>query len=377
MNGGAGWTTGALAQRLGAVLVGRADLLLRRIEPLDRAGADAVTFIRSAKFAGQWAKSAAAAAIVTRGVEPAGHDPARRALLVVEDADEAVSTVLEALTPAHAAPSGVHPRATVDPTAALGAGVAVGPGACVGAGARVGEGTILHANVVLGAGVVVGSGCDLRAGVVIEDRCVVGDRVTIHPSAVIGADGFGYRPAPGGRGLVKIPHAGNVEIGDDVEIGAGTTIDRGKFGATTIGAGTKIDNLVQIGHNCRIGRCCVICGAAAMAGSVTVGDGAMIGGGAGIADGVTIGAGTRLGAQSGVMKDIPPDETYAGVPAMPIRETLRVFAALRHLPELVRRMSHDDHDVAEVTVSQTLTRRESHEARGVGPGAARGEGKGG
>ncbi|MGP1308981.1 MAG: UDP-3-O-(3-hydroxymyristoyl)glucosamine N-acyltransferase [Phycisphaerales bacterium] len=332
-----GWTTGQLAELLGAELVGPGTLRIDRLDAIDHADARSVTFVRDAKRAAQWAASKATAAIVTRGVEV---EPGEgRALLVVDDADRATIAVLESLTPAtHTPQAGVHasasidPSATVDPSASVGAFVVVGPRTVVEAGA------VLHAGVTLGASVRVGEGCELRAGVVVEDRCTLGKRVRLHANVVVGADGFGYRPSADGKSLVKIPHAGNVEIHDDVEVGANTTIDRGKFGPTVVGAGAKVDNLVQIGHNCRIGRSVIICGAAALAGSVTVGDGAILGGGTGIADNLTIGAGARVGARSGVMDDIPAGETWAGYPARPIGDTMRIVAATSKLPELLRQV---------------------------------------
>ncbi len=336
---GRSWTTAQAAEALGADLRGPGDIRLSRLDTLDRADAGTLAFIRDDKHAQRWASSGAGAAIVSRGIEVPGHDPEARALLIVDDADRALIALLETVTPQHTAPAvGVHPAATVDPSATLAPGVRVGPGARVGPGSTVGEGTILHANVVLGAGVVVGGACDLRAGVVIEDRCRLGYGVTIHPNAVIGADGFGYRPDPAGAGLIKIPHAGHVEIGDGVEIGAGAMIDRGKFGATIIGAGAKIDNLVQIAHNCNIGRACIICGSCGIAGSVTVGDGAVLGGGVGVKDNITIGAGAQVGARSGVMDDIPPGEIWVGYPARPAKETMRIVAATARLPKLIRQL---------------------------------------
>jgi len=332
------WTTGEVADKLGAHLVGPDDLILRRVDTLDRADPQTLTFIRDARHAASWGQSLAAAAIVSDGLEPEGHDSAKRALLLVEDADRAMIGVLEALAPPHVGPEGVHASATIHATAKVAPDAKLGPGAVVGPRSTVGPRTMLHAGAVVGAHAKVGADCDIRAGVVIEDRCTVGDRVAIHPNAVIGADGFGYRPAPGGQGLLKIPHAGNVEIHDDVEIGAGVTIDRGKFGPTVIGQGAKIDNLVQIGHNCRIGRACVICGACGIAGSVTIGDGAVLGGGVGIKDNITIGAKAQIGARSGVMDDIPAGETWVGYPARPARETMKILAATQRLPETLRRL---------------------------------------
>jgi len=247
--------------------------------------------------------------------------------------------VLESLTPpTHMPRGGVHPTAVIAPSATVDPSAAVGPFVTVGPGTTVGARTALHAGVTLGAGVRVGEDCELRAGVVVEDRCSLGARVRLHANVVIGADGFGYRPSADGRSLVKIPHAGHVEVHDDVEVGANTTIDRGKFGPTIVGAGAKIDNLVQIGHNCRIGRSVIVCGAAALAGSVSVGDGAILGGGTGIADNLSIGAGARVGARSGVMDDIPAGETWAGYPARPIGDTMRIVAATSKLPELLRQV---------------------------------------
>jgi len=330
-------TTGDLADWLGAELLGPADLRLARVEAMDRADGSSLTFIRDAAYAERWGTSGAAAAVVTRGLRPAGHTPESRALLVVDDADRAMIRLLERVTPAHAAPApGVHRTAHVDPSAEIGEGARVGPGVAVGPGATVASGATLHAGVSIGAGVSVGAGSDLRAGVVIEDRCAVGEGVIIHPNAVIGADGFGYRPSDDGRSVVKIPHAGWVEIGDGVEIGACTTIDRGKFGATEVGAGTKIDNQVQIGHNCRIGRSCIICGAVGVAGSVTIGDGVTVGGGVRIRDNISIGPGSVIAGGSHVGQDVPAGETWLGTPARKAGGAKRDMIAGVGLSETIR-----------------------------------------
>lgn len=333
------WTAGDLAERLGAELNGPADLPLRRVDALDTADEHTLTFIRDGRHAGAWAASRAGAAIVTRGVEPAGHDPSHRALLIVDDADRAMIEVLQMLAPAPSRPAqGTHPTAVVDPSARVAADASIGPMVSIGPGAEVGPGVVLHPGVRLGAGVRLGPGCELRAGVVVEDRCTLGERVVIHANAVIGADGFGYRPSEDGRSLLKIPHAGAVEVHDDVEIGAGTTIDRGKFGSTVIGAGSKIDNLVQIGHNCRIGRGCIICGCCALAGSVTLGDGVVLAGGVGVRDNISIGSGARVGAMSGIGENVPAGEVWFGAPAQPRQLAMRMISASQKLPETLREL---------------------------------------
>lgn len=342
----AGWTTGELALRLGAELLGPSDLRITRLDTLERADASAMTFIRDARHAPGWTASRASAAIVSRGLGVAPGPG--RALLVVDDADHALIDVLDTLTPRAGAPEpGAHPSAVVDPAAEVHASARVGPGAVIGPRAVVGARALIHANVTIGADARVGADTELRPGVVIEDRCVVGARVRIHANAVIGADGFGYRPAPGGAGLLKVPHVGHVEIGDDVEIGANSNIDRGKFGPTVIGQGTKIDNLVQIGHNVRVGRWCIICGACGISGSVTIGDGAILAGGVGVADNVAIGAGARIGARSGVMHDIPDGEEWLGHPAAPHRLALRIIAAQRRLPDALARLKRRARDGGE------------------------------
>ncbi len=184
-------------------------------------------------------------------------------------------------------------------------------------------------------GVEVGAGSVLHANVVVRERCRIGRGVIIHQNTSIGADGFGYRPDPKGGGLLKVPHIGNVVIEDQVEIGANSCVDRGKFGSTVIGAGTKIDNLCQIGHNVRIGRSCVVAAQTGLSGSVVVGDGVLIGGRGGASDHVSIGAGARLGGNSVAFKDVPPGATWVGFPADDANAVKRQWASLRKLPGLV------------------------------------------
>lgn len=325
-------TTGSLAQLLGARLDGPADLPIRALDGIDSAGPESLTFIRSGRYAARWARSRAAAALISDGLDAPGHDPSARALLRVPDADRALIAVLELFAPQPRPPAPLlHAAASIDPQATVAGSAHVGPGCVVARGASVGDGAVLIANVTVGTDASVGRACTLHPGVAVMDRCTIGDGCTIHAGAVIGADGFGYRPAPDGRGLVKIPHIGAVRIGNGVEIGANTCIDRAKFGDTVVGDGTKIDNLVQIGHNCVIGRACVICGLCGLAGSVTLGDGVVLGGGVRIADNLTIGAGARIGGGSGVMHDIPEGQTWLGAPATPYREQVRLIAALKKL----------------------------------------------
>jgi UDP-3-O-[3-hydroxymyristoyl] glucosamine N-acyltransferase len=327
-------TTGSIAQLLGADLSGPADLEILRLDTLGRAGPGALSFIRSAGFASQWPASKASGALVSRGIE-VKPDPAR-ALLVVPDADLALNRVLELFAPRTAYAPGIHPTAVIDTSAKIGQGVHIGPHCVVGPRSVIGDGCVFIANVSNGADVAIGRGTTLHPAVVIGDRCVVGQGCQFFGGVVVGADGFGYRPSPDGRGVVKVPHIGNVEIGDGVEIGANSCVDRAKFGSTIIGSGTKIDNLCQIAHNCVIGRACLICGMTALAGSCTVGDGVIIGGHVGVSDNITIGARAMVGAKSGLMNDVPPGETWWGFPATPARDMARSMAATRTLPELAR-----------------------------------------
>lgn len=326
----AGPTTGWLAQKLGAQLVGPADLAIARLDTLERGTAGALTFIRNGRYASFWPNSRASAALVTKGIEVPGHDAATRALLFVSNADLALNTVLELMAPKPPpARVGVHPSAIVDPSATIAPTASIGPGCVVEAGASIGEGTVLIAQVYVGADARIGRGCTMHPGVRVLHRCAVGDGCVFHAGVVIGADGFGYRPDPSGRGLAKIPHIGNVEIEAGVEIGANSCVDRAKFGSTVVGAGTKLDNLVQIGHGCTIGRCCLICAQVGIAGSVTVGDGVMLGGQAGIADNLTVGKGAQLAARAGIMQDVPPGETWFGTPAYNGRQAFRDITILR------------------------------------------------
>lgn len=324
------FTSGSLAQRLGAELVGNPQLVVARLEVIERAGPDTLTFVRDKSFANHWASSKSPCALISRKVPTPEFDRASRALLIVDDADLALNAVLDMFaTPPEKIAPGIHPTSVIDPSATLGAGVHIGPACVIAARAKIGDGTILKAGVYIGEDVSIGRSCLMHAHVSILERCTVGDGCHFFPGVVIGADGFGFRPSPDGRGVVKIPHIGNVEIGAGVEIGANSCVDRAKFGSTILGAGCKLDNLVQIGHGCRIGRSCLFAAGVAMGGSCVIGDGVMVGGQVGFADGRTVGPGARIGAQSGVMDNVPAGESWLGTPAMLAVNTLRDWANAR------------------------------------------------
>lgn len=336
-------TADALASLVNGELEGDHDAVISGIEALQWAAEGDLTFVGDARHARLWAECAASVALADRSLDLGDWQRAGRAVVRVDDADQAMITVLETLErfaderrdrPA----IGVHPTAEIDPTATIGAEVAIGAGTIIGPRTTICDGASIEAGVRIHADCRIGRGVVIHASVVIRERTIVGDGSILHAGVVLGSDGFGYRPSPDGRGIRKIPHLGHVEIGREVEIGANACIDRGKFGATSIGDGSKIDNLCQIGHNCRIGRCVVISGLTGIAGSCTVGDGAMIGGGCGIADHLRIGAGARLAARSGLMHDVPDGETWAGFPAHDIRQAMKEFALIRRLPEWSKKL---------------------------------------
>jgi UDP-3-O-[3-hydroxymyristoyl] glucosamine N-acyltransferase len=334
-------TAAAIAAAVDGELRGPAELPVTGLELVDRAVEGHLTFIGEASWAERWGRSAATCVLVSRGIDLPALEPSDRrgtvAVILVEDADAAMLRLLERIDSAVPPPAaGIHSTAAIDPSAAVDPSATIGPLCSIAASCSLAAGVVLHAGVHLGEGVSIGAGSVLHSGVTVRARSEIGARCILHDGCVVGSDGFGYRP--GSAGLVKVPHIGFVRIEDEVEIGANTCIDRGKFGATLIGRGTKIDNLCQIAHNCRIGRHCALSGLVGLAGTVTIGDGTRIGGGTGVADHVTIGRGCTIAAQSGVMNDIPDGETWAGYPAQERTAAMREAVALRRLPELAKRL---------------------------------------
>ena len=319
----------------GDIVRGGLDLSLTGMAALDAAGPHDVSFLGNEKYHGQFLQTRAAAVIVSRGVTDG---PQGTALIAVDNPSLAFAVVVRHFAAAtrQFAP-GIHPRAFVDPSAVLDpAKVRVQAGAVVLAGAVVGDGSDIGPNSVVSEDAVIGKDCRIMANASIRERCVLGDRVILQPGAVIGSDGYGYEFHEGRH--VKIDQVGIVEIGDDVEIGANTTIDRARFGKTLIGAGSKIDNLVQIGHNCVIGKHCLIISQTGISGSSQLGDYVTAAGQVGIAGHVTIGSKAVLSGRTGVTASIPGDEVYAGKPALPIREEMKLQALVRRLPKLVARV---------------------------------------
>lgn len=319
----------------GDIVRGGLDLSLNGMAALDSAGPHDVSFLGNEKYHPQFLQTKAAAVIVPRGVTDG---PEGAALIAVDNPTLAFSVVVRHFAAiARDFTPGIHPRAFVDPTAALdSAKVLVHPGAVVMAGATVGDGSEIGPNSVLGADAVVGRDCQIMANATVRERCVLGDRVILQPGAVIGSDGYGYEFS-GGR-HVKIEQVGIVEIGDDVEIGANTTIDRARFGKTLIGKGTKIDNLVQIGHNAVIGEHCLVVALCGISGSTRLGDYVTMAGQAGTAGHLTIGDKATITGRAGVTTNLPGGVIYSGHPAKPFREEMKGRAQVRRLPKLIERV---------------------------------------
>ena len=315
---------------LAGELVGDTTQLIVGPEQLEKAETNNITFVSSRKYIPVWDKSKACAAIVDEKlkIEPGEN----RALIKVKNAELAMVKVLELFNPGHPQfDFDIHPAAVVHESATIGKGCKIGAGCYVGKDVVLGDGVILYPNVTILDETKIGNGTIVWSGAIIRERTEIGQGCIFHNNVSIGADGYGYTPREDGRGLVKIPQIGNVVIGHAVEVGANSCIDRGKFSSTIIGDGTKIDNLVQIAHNCVIGRSCIIVANCGLAGSVIVGDGAMIGGGVSIKEHTIIHPGASVGAGSGVMNDVPAGKTVLGYPAIDSREMIKQWLALRKL----------------------------------------------
>ena len=311
-------------------IIGSPDFVCESVASLERAGSDQLSFVKDQRY-GEQAKSSNAGALLV----PAGIEGLQCNQLVVADPYRSFGLLLVRIAEqARAQAEGVDPRAVVHETARVGEGAIVGAGAVVQAGARIGDRTVVYANAFIGQRSVIGSDTTVYPNVIIREDVTVGDRVVIHGGTVIGSDGYGFVQHEGRH--LKIPQVGGVEIGDDVEIGALTTIDRATLDQTVIGRGTKIGDLCHIAHNCRIGEDVLLLPTVAVSGSVTVGNRAVLAGRSGTADNVTIGEGAVLGGTAVAFKDVPPGAQMWGNPAREMALEMRIQAVMRRLPEMQR-----------------------------------------
>lgn len=332
-----------IARLVGGELAGDPDAVVSGVAGIREAGPGDVTFLSSPKYRAALANTRAAVIIAGRDV-PVNIE---RTVIRVDDPVAAFTTVVQHfMPPPLTVTPGVDPRAVIAPSATLGSGVTVQAHAVIEDGATVGDRCVIGAGCYIGHGTRIGANCRLEPRVTIREHVTIGQRVVIHAGAVIGSDGFGFEVVQGRH--ERLPHVGTVDIGDDVEIGANTVIDRARFGRTRIGRGTKIDSLVMIAHNCIIGEDCVICGLSGLAGSVILGNRVTLAGQVGVAGHLTIGDGSIIMAKSGVTKDVPPNTLMLGAPAVPHREFKRVNAALQRLPQLAEKVRELDRQLAQL-----------------------------
>jgi len=354
-------TVGAIAELLDGEVIGDPNAVVADGRPFEEAASGHLTFAESARHVHRLSACNAGCVIVSRKTDRsviAAGKPS--AYVLVDEPLTAFLTVLAEMRPPRPrAAASISSSASISASAVIGDGTNIGPGAVIGDEVHIGENCHIAAGVVIGAGCRLGNDVILHPYVVLYDDVDIADRVVIHASSVIGADGFGYR-LQNGRPR-RLPHLGTVRIEEDVEIGVCATVDRALIGATVIGAGTKIDNMVLIAHNCELGKNNLIVGQVGFAGSVTTGDNVVCAGQVGIADHVHLGTGSVIASQSGVHKDVREGQTFLGTPAMPVADQRRVYMAQRKLPEALRTLRALSAQVAEIRQQLGLT-EESAEA---------------
>lgn len=327
------FTAADIAKHLEGEVLGDPQTRLTRFAPVDRAQPGDLTFAETDEYFAQ-AEQSGVSAIITSGSTTSNSG---KTLIRVKNPRIAFARALALFFPETPLPPGIHPSASIAASATVDPAAYIGPNCVVGERVQLAAGVVLHAGNVIGDDCKLGSASVLFPNVTLYPRTEIGQRVRIHAGTVIGSDGFGY--VLDGGAHRKVPQVGNVIIGDDVEIGANVTIDRGALGATVIGKGTKIDNLVQIGHNVQIGESCIVISQVGVAGSTRLGNYVILAGQAGIAGHLKLGNKVTVAAQSGVMHDIPDGQTWLGSPAQPDKQTKRQMLGIQHLPELLRRVS--------------------------------------
>jgi UDP-3-O-[3-hydroxymyristoyl] glucosamine N-acyltransferase len=335
------FTLGQLAEALDAKLDGDPARVVTGVAPLDAAGRDDISFLIDPRY-----EAAARASRAGAFIAPPGTRGLPAAVLECGAPQRALIEVLTLFHPGTAPPPGIDASAVVHASAVVDATASVGALAVVEAGARIGPRVRVHPLAYVGRGVEVGEDSEIHPHVVLREGVALGARVIVHAGAVLGADGFGYAPEAGRHR--KIPQVGRVEIGDDVEIGANATIDRATLGATVVGRGTKIDNLVMIAHNVQVGEDAILAAQTGVAGSSRLGRGVILGGQVGISDHVTVGEGAMLAAQAGAIQDVAPGARLAGTWARPLFQAKRIWIAEGELPEMVTRVKQLERRIAEL-----------------------------
>lgn len=345
-------TVAELAEYLGGVVQGDGSAVISGLGSLDTAGPEALTFLANPKYAAKVAETSAGAVLMAPGGERYG-----RTAIEVANPYLGFAKLLTLFYTTPHKPQGVHPAAVVSESATIGDDTSIYPGTCIGRNVVIGARAVIYPGAVIYDGVTIGDDCTIHANAVVRERCRIGNRCIIQPGAVIGSDGFGY--APDGSSYYRIPQIGIVVLEDDVEIGANTCIDRAAIETTRIGRGTKLDNLVQIAHNCQIGEDCMIVSQVGISGSAKVGNHVTLAGQVGVAGHLTIGDNVLVGAQSGVPSSLAANAAYSGSPTMPHKEWLKSAMVVPRLPELKKTVSALEKRIAELEAKLNQFSQES------------------